>query len=131
MHSLKVLSNEGALVFFPEGTRAPADGYLKAKLGIGWVISLTGATVLPVYVHGSTAKPFVWRGRPHVSITFGRPVPAGELVTTELRGKELYQQIADRVLETIRELSLHEPRGRVKTKGPVYDRNTIEDKRLR
>jgi 1-acyl-sn-glycerol-3-phosphate acyltransferase len=129
--SLNVLKDGGALIFFPEGTRAPADGFLKAKLGIGWVAALSEAPVLPAYIHGSTAKSFRMRGRPTISVTFGKPVSSATLMDPALRGKALYQSVSDHVLDLIRDLSLEEPRGRVLAKGPIYDRSTIENQKLR
>lgn len=128
---LSILRENGALIFFPEGTRAPADGFLKAKLGIGWIIALSGAPVVPVYIHGSHVKTLSFFGRPKIIMIFGEPVPADELKSNDIRGKELYQTIADRVLERIRGLSLRTPGGRVHEKGPVYERDVIEEERLR
>jgi 1-acyl-sn-glycerol-3-phosphate acyltransferase len=129
--SVEVLKNEGALIFFPEGTRAPADGFLKAKLGLGWVVALASSPILPVYIHGSTAKAFRFRGRPQISVTFGKPVPPESLIDPTLRGKTLYQSVSDRVVEVIRDLSLEEPRGRVTSRGSLYDRDIIENEKLR
>src|SRR5512141_1590157 len=53
---LKVLKDDGCLLFFPEGTRAPHDGFLEAKLGVGWVVCLSDAPVVPVYIHGSRER---------------------------------------------------------------------------
>jgi 1-acyl-sn-glycerol-3-phosphate acyltransferase len=128
---LQILAGEHALVFFPEGTRAPADGFLKAKLGLGWVACLSGAPILPVYIHGSATAKVRFRLRPQISVTIGKPVSVAELGSPEVRGKELYQLVSDRALELIRDLSLQEPLGRVTEKGAIYDRDTIENERLR
>jgi len=128
---LDVLKNEGALIFFPEGTRAPVDGFLKAKLGLGWVVCLSDAPVVPIYIHGSTVRGLRLRRRPTMSAVFGEAVPAADLKDESLRGKDLYQHVSDRVLELIRELSLATPGGKVTARGPVYDRDVIQDQRLR
>jgi 1-acyl-sn-glycerol-3-phosphate acyltransferase len=128
---LNVLKSDGALIFFPEGTRAPADGFLQAKLGIGWLISLSGAPVVPVYVHGTHRLRPSLTGRPHYSVVFGKPVAANELKPGSERGRDLYQSVSDRILERIRETSLHTSRGRVSEKGPIYERDVIEEARLR
>jgi 1-acyl-sn-glycerol-3-phosphate acyltransferase len=128
---LDVLKNGRALLMFPEGTRAPSDGFLRAKLGIGWVISLSGAPVLPVYVHGSTERWPRWRGRPGIRVVFGPTIPASDLRAENLSGKELYQHVADAVLEHIRALSLTTPGGCVVSRGTLYERDVIEDTRLR
>jgi 1-acyl-sn-glycerol-3-phosphate acyltransferase len=128
---LDVLKRNGALIFFPEGTRAPADGFLKAKLGLGWVVALSRATVVPVYLHGTSEKVPKYRSRPGVSIVFGHPISALDLISSDLRGRDLYQSISDHVLEKIRELSLETPGGKVEAKGPIYDREIITNERLR
>lgn len=128
---LNVLKRGGCLLFFPEGTRAPIDGFLRAKLGVGWVVSLSGAPVVPVYIHGSRERGPQVRGRPGITVVVGKPIPAEKLSVDGLRGRVQYQAIADRILEAIRELSLSTPYGRVTTKGPVYEREIIPDERLR
>jgi 1-acyl-sn-glycerol-3-phosphate acyltransferase len=129
---LNILKNDGALIFFPEGTRAPADGFLKAKLGLGWVVCLSDAPVVPVYIHGSATahKPRLW-GRPGIHVVFGQPIPARALQAAELRGKDQYQHVSDEVLERIREWSVTIPGGLVPVKGSVYDRTIIDNERLR
>jgi 1-acyl-sn-glycerol-3-phosphate acyltransferase len=128
---LDILKNDGALIFFPEGTRAPADGFLKAKLGLGWVVCLSDAPVVPIYIHGSTeTQPRLTR-RPAMSVVFGKPVSAADLKDETLRGKDLYQHVSDKTLELIRELSLRTPGGKITAKGPIYERNVIKDERLR
>lgn len=128
---LDVLKNGGGLIFFPEGTRAPADGFLKAKLGLGWLICLSDSPVVPVYIHGSTQTRLRLTRRPVMSIVFGRTVYPPALKADNAHGKELYQHISDRVLEIIRDLSLETPGGRVPAKGAVYDREIIKNERLR
>ncbi|MBU1921487.1 1-acyl-sn-glycerol-3-phosphate acyltransferase [bacterium] len=128
---LKILSDDGALIFFPEGTRAPADGFLKAKLGIGWLICKSKAPVLPVYIHGSTIEKERTAKRPAVDIVFGKAVTAEQLMAGLDESRGAYQAVADRVLESIRELSLSTPDNRVIRKGKIYDRGIIEDGKLR
>ena len=128
---LDVLKNDGCLLFFPEGTRAPHDGFLEAKLGVGWVVCVSDAPVVPVYVHGSKERKPQLFHRPGITLVVGKPIPAEELKSTGLRGRELYQAVANRILEAIRELSLTTPYGRVKEKGRIYDRTILKSERLR
>jgi 1-acyl-sn-glycerol-3-phosphate acyltransferase len=128
---LNILKNDGGLIFFPEGTRAPADGFLKAKLGVGWLISLSDAPVVPVYIHGTHRLRPSLVGRPRFSVVFGDCVATEQLKSDAARGRDLYQAISDRILEQIRETSLRTPRERVSAKGPVYERDVIEEERLR
>ena len=128
---LRILANDGALIFFPEGTRAPMNGFLKAKLGIGWLICKSNAPVLPIYIHGSTVDSMQFKNRPAIDIVFGKPVSAQDLMSGLGDGREAYQTVADRVLEHIRDLSLLTPDNRVVDRGEIYERNIIEDERLR
>jgi 1-acyl-sn-glycerol-3-phosphate acyltransferase len=128
---LNVLKDDGALIFFPEGTRAPADGFLSAKLGLGWVVCLSDSPVVPVYIHGSTEMHARWTRRPVMSMVIGRPEQPAALKDDHLRGKELYQHVSDTVLEMIRKLSLETPGGKVSSMGPVYERDIIKNERLR
>ena len=128
---LTVLKNDGLLLFFPEGTRAPHDGFLQAKLGVGWVVCLSGAPVVPVYIHGSEERGPQFRNRPGITLIVGQPIKAERLMSAGLRGRELYQATSDRILEEIRELSLTTPDQRVTNKGPIYSREIVRDERLR
>ncbi|MBI5059121.1 1-acyl-sn-glycerol-3-phosphate acyltransferase [candidate division KSB1 bacterium] len=128
---LHVLEQEGCLLMFPEGTRAPADGFLKAKVGVGWVVSLSQAPVLPVYIHGSTVSRPRWSPRPAIQVIFGDPVTAAELTAGTERGRVAYEIISDRVLERIRDLSVRLPGGVVRERGPLYERSVIDNERLR
>ncbi|MBU0508875.1 1-acyl-sn-glycerol-3-phosphate acyltransferase [bacterium] len=128
---LDVLRQNGALAFFPEGTRAPEDGFLKPKLGLGWVVCLSGAPVIPAYLHGTAQASPRLRGRPGVAVTFGHSIPASELMPEGLRGRELYQAVSDAVVERIRDLSLVFAQDPSPSRGPVYERSVIDDERLR
>ncbi len=128
---LSTLKNDGCLLFFPEGTRAPHDGFLAAKLGVGWIVCLSAAPVVPVYIHGSRERGLQLRNRPGITMVVGKPIPAAELMPAGLRGRELYQTVSDRILEHIRDLSLQTPYGRVREKGRLYEREIIQNERLR
>jgi 1-acyl-sn-glycerol-3-phosphate acyltransferase len=126
---IDILKRDDALLFFPEGTRAPSDGFLKAKLGLGWLAVLAEAPIVPVYIHGSAVmKP--WKAkRPIVQVVFGAPIPIEQLRVPELHGKEEYQTISDAILERIRQLSLTVPG--ITAIGQVYERSAIKNERLR
>ncbi|MDD5087434.1 MAG: lysophospholipid acyltransferase family protein [bacterium] len=129
--SLEILRQGRALVFFPEGTRAPADGFLRPKIGLGWLVELSRVPVLPVYLHGTDRASFRFRGRPAVRVVIGMPIPAEDLIRGDLRGHELYQSISDAVVERIRVLSFAVSGNVPGVTGIVYDRSIIEDERLR
>lgn len=128
---LKTLQKEEALVFFPEGTRAPADGYLEPKFGVGWVLAKTRATVIPLYLHGTSAASILGFSRPQLELVIGDPVSAETLIADAPDNKDGYQQIADRILETIRMTSLRTTIVRTLTAGRIYRREVIADEKLR
>lgn len=128
---LNILRREGALVFFPEGTRAPGDGFLRPKVGLGWLVDLSRAPVLPLYLHGTDRTILRFHGRPTLTVLFGKPIPASDLIRNDLHGRERYQAISDAVVERIRALSRIVTGDEATQPGPVYDRSIIEEKRLR
>ncbi len=68
---LELLEQGALLGIFPEGSRG--DGRVRqARPGVGYLALRTGATVLPVAVHGSTAMAHrrSWH-RPAVRVTVG------------------------------------------------------------
>jgi 1-acyl-sn-glycerol-3-phosphate acyltransferase len=74
--ALGILATGACLGIFPEGTRN-TDGTGKPQMGVALLASLSGATVLPAYVSGTTRAN---RLRP-ITVTFGdamRFEPAGK-----------------------------------------------------
>jgi 1-acyl-sn-glycerol-3-phosphate acyltransferase len=129
--SLRLLSRGQAMVFFPEGTRAPADGFLRAKYGIGWLLRKAKVPVLPIYLHGTGAAKSFGRGRPQLHLVVGEPIPAIEILRNEPEGRDGDQRIADRILDAIRRVSLETPNQLVKELGKIYDRDIIDNPKLR
>src|SRR5436190_10363917 len=113
---LGALSHGRAVILFPEGTRT-RDGKLQpARSGIGLLVMKSEAPVIPVRVWGT----FDAYGR---HVRFPRPnrvmAKYGELMNfTELRVeaktcskerlKEIYQQIANEIMEAIAKLAPRE-----------------------
>lgn len=102
-HSLGVLKKGHVLVFFPEGTRSVSGDFLPAQAGLGMIALRAGVPVVPVYVHGSAQAMGHLISRLPVQTRIGKPVdPAG---VTRMRGRKAYQEIADFVLDQIKELA--------------------------
>lgn len=128
---LELLARGRPLLFFPEGTRAPADGFLKAKIGIGWIACTADVPIVPVYIHGTAeARPFKG-GRPQIDIIFGEPFRISDVVSEVVQSRAGYQSASDGILNRIRSLSLSTPDGRVRQIGPIYDRTVIKEEKLR
>ena len=101
MGAIRVVSNGGAVLIFPEGSRSP-DGKLQpAQPGIGMIVAKTGAPVVPVRVSGSfqafprgTAIPrFV-----PVKVTIGAPVLFEESGTED---RAFYQKASNRIMDAV------------------------------
>ncbi len=95
------------VIVFPEGNRAP-DGLLqRGEPGIGLLIAKAGKVpVLPVRIFGAfEALPrHLAFPRPHpITVVFGKPW-IYDPANFQSKGKELYQEISDHVMERIADL---------------------------
>src|SRR5882724_4482431 len=102
----------GGIILFPEGTRT-RDGKLQpARAGIGLTVIKSEAPVVPVRVFGTLEA--MSRGqhlpRPHhVAVKYGKPMMFEALraeakTCPKPRLKEIYQQIADEIMDAIAKL---------------------------
>lgn len=106
------LGGGAGILLFPEGTRSP-DGEVKAaRAGIGMTVIKSSAPVIPVRIFGAFEA---WGRhqkfpRPHrIRIVFGPPLYFEQLRTEaetcdKARLKEIYQEIADQLMDAIRGL---------------------------
>jgi 1-acyl-sn-glycerol-3-phosphate acyltransferase len=102
----------GAIILFPEGTRT-RDGRLQpTRSGIGLTVIKSDAPVVPVRVFG-TFEAFnrsMKFPRPRrVAVKYGRPLDFAVLraeakTCSKERLKEIYQEVADRIMAAIAEL---------------------------
>lgn len=105
---IRILRAGEGTVIFPEGQRTP-DGQLQpAQPGLGLVVAKTLAPVVPMRIFGTYEawpihEKFPRPGR--VTIVVGEPI---RFTQEELQGggKDLYQQISQRVMDAIAALSL-------------------------
>ncbi len=101
-------AGQGTLVF-PEGART-VDGKLQpAQPGLGLVIAKTLAPVVPMRIFGAYEAWSIhdkWPRPGHVTIVVGEPIyfTAEDL---EGGGKDLYQRLSQRVMDSIAALSLN------------------------
>jgi 1-acyl-sn-glycerol-3-phosphate acyltransferase len=103
------LEQGGGILLFPEGTRSE-DGTLgKARAGIGLTVIKSEAPVVPVRVFG-TLEAFGKNSKfpkPHqVTVTYGKPIDFSALraearTCSKQRLKEIYQEVADRIMAEI------------------------------
>lgn len=107
------LEEGGAILLFPEGTRSE-DGKLgPARAGIGLTVIKSDAPVVPVRVFGTREAygRHVKFPRPHqIVVTYGRPIDFSALraearICPKPRLKEIYQEVADRIMREIAALT--------------------------
>jgi 1-acyl-sn-glycerol-3-phosphate acyltransferase len=111
---LEKLKDGQAVLLFPEGTRTHDGSFLPAKAGVGLLAAKAGVPVLPVRVFGAFElwpRSRKWWRRGQVDVVFGTPARYDAMVAdARVKGgreaKEIYQRIADDIMERIKALSL-------------------------
>jgi 1-acyl-sn-glycerol-3-phosphate acyltransferase len=112
---LRRLAEGGAIILFPEGTRTRHGELNPARSGIGLTVVKSSAPVVPVRVFGTHEAfgPHMWLPRPRrVTVKYGHPLPfaaerAEAATSSKQRVKEIYQEVADKIMAEITRL---EPR---------------------
>lgn len=106
------LSGGAAILLFPEGTRSPDGQVQAARAGIGLTVIKSTAPVIPVRLFGAFES---WGRhqrfpRPHrITIVFGKPLffeslRAEAATCDKARLKAIYQQVADELMQAVRQL---------------------------
>lgn len=94
------------MVMYPEGGRSITGGLQSPMPGIGMIVAMSGAKVVPVYVEGTDKVLPVgaWMIRIHpVTVFIGEPLDFSEQIR-QYNGKNLYLQISRTVMEQIMKL---------------------------
>jgi 1-acyl-sn-glycerol-3-phosphate acyltransferase len=100
----KILSDNGALIMFPQGTRRPDGGSLgKPKFGVGMFAQETGATIVPVFMLGTGRLTEAFLRRRPMRVYFGEPIRPEDYAHIK-EGPRGQLQIAEMVMERIAEL---------------------------
>jgi len=102
------------VLLFPEGTRSPDGHFQSARAGVGLLAAKAGVPVVPVRVfnaHRLWPKDRRWPRPGQLDVVFGPPLDyRGLFAEAQLRGgreaKDIYQKIADDILEHIKALRL-------------------------
>jgi len=104
--TFKILQGGKPLLIFPEGTRSKNGRLQPGKPGVGFIVNKLNVPVVPVYIEGSyDAMPEdikTLRRRP-VKVYIGSPMRFDGL-SKGVRGKEVYQEISDRIMDKISSL---------------------------
>jgi 1-acyl-sn-glycerol-3-phosphate acyltransferase len=105
--AIKRVKNGELLVMFPEGRRSETGKLLEGKRGIGTIASFGRVPVIPAFITGSDkALPpgATWLRRVKISVIFGKPVSVAQI---EGEGHVLYNNISQKIMSEIKELSKH------------------------
>ena len=133
MEAVRRLRDGHWVVMYPEGGRSLSGQLQRPMPGIGMIVALSGATVIPVYVAGTDkALPVGARWiRVHpVTVLIGDPLDFTEQIR-QGNGKALYLQISRTIMEQIIKLETRAktigsvpcvtPEGTVSSGGPKYN----------
>jgi len=92
------------LVIFPEGRRSETGELLKGRRGVGMIVALSRAGVIPALIIGTNRALPVggrWLRRAKISVIFDRPL---DFSTINGEGNDLYELITQRIMTQIGEL---------------------------
>jgi len=110
----------GAIILFPEGTRTRDGDLQPAKPGIGLTVIKSDAVVVPVRVFGTYeayGRHLRFPRPRRVSVKYGEPMRFEALraeakTCSKARLKEIYQQIANEIMDAIAKLEPHEDKAK-------------------
>lgn len=118
--ALEILAAGGVIVIYPEGGRSRTREIgERARPGVGRLALESGAPVIPVAIEGSVGV-YGWKRLrfPRVIVRYGAPMRFEEI---EGSAREQQQEVADEVLDAVRELyaDLSDELLRSRPPGPV------------
>ncbi|MBI5409688.1 MAG: 1-acyl-sn-glycerol-3-phosphate acyltransferase [Nitrospirae bacterium] len=96
------------IAIFPEGRRSETGEFLKAKRGVGMIMSLSRAPVVPTLIIGSDKALPVdakWLKRAKISVVFGKPIYYTSIEEGKGSGEHLqHEAISEKVMDAVKEL---------------------------
>ena len=105
---IKLLKSGERVVMFPEGERSWDGKMLEAKAGVGLIIAKSKTPVIPARLFGAhEALPrgaSFWKRR-QVTLVVGEPIEFSKK-EMKAKGREAYQEIADKVISKIAAIEL-------------------------
>ena len=107
--TVKRLKNGELIVIFPEGRRNETGDIAEGKRGVGMIVSLSKAPVVPALIVGTDRALKVdakWLSRATVTVVFGEPMYYNALVPQDDRrsSHEVYEDISKKIMTTIKEM---------------------------
>ena len=101
--AVEIIKRGYGLTLFPEGTRSRTDDFLPAKPGVGMIAMNAQCPIVPVFIDGSNHLFDCFLFKRRLKVRFGVPLSVEWLNSFET-GRESYQQIAQQVIERIKQL---------------------------
>jgi len=105
--AVRRLKKGEVVVLFPEGRRSDTGELLEGKRGIGMLVSLSGAPVVPSLITGTDKVLPVdarWLKRARVTVVFDRPIYYTSLHEKDGQTHLLYEDISKKIMTAIGEL---------------------------
>lgn len=96
------------VVIYPEGARSRNGRLSEPKAGIGMVVAMSGARVIPSFIMGTDRvlpKGSKWIKFNPVKLYLGSPLDFSSLINLK-KGKELYKEISEEIMRGIEELEI-------------------------
>lgn len=97
--ALRILSDDNAMLMFPEGHRIKNNKKVKAKPGVAMIAMKAQVPVVPVYISGE----YKWMHK--ITVIYGKPITFEEYYGKKIEQEQI-QLEADKVLEKIRALKV-------------------------
>ena len=109
--AVKRIKKGEVITIFPEGRRNETGDFLQAKRGLGMIVSMTQAPVVPVLIIGADRALPVgarWLKRAKVTVIFDKPVYYNNTIDASNRHDHvLHKKISKDVMDAIIQISRH------------------------
>lgn len=103
-HHERILEEGGSVCLFPEGRWSESGKHKTARGGVAYLAEKTGAIIIPTSIGGTwhlKASDFFKR-KLEISISFGKPIYASDIINTEESEPEKYQTAAVKVMTDVK-----------------------------
>jgi 1-acyl-sn-glycerol-3-phosphate acyltransferase len=107
--ALRALDEGKVVPIFPEGRILPTSGRElgQPKSGVAFLALRSGVPVVPAYISGTPATNNVWKALITPSsarVIYGPPIDLSEFDATEVKDREVLEQVSERLMDAIRTL---------------------------
>jgi 1-acyl-sn-glycerol-3-phosphate acyltransferase len=102
---IDLLKSNKCILMFPEGTRSTSSKFLSGRPGVGMIALKAEALIIPAFVYGTEkvlSKGSKFLKFRKIKVAFGKPLNMKEY--TDKIDKQLYQEISNRVMDSIAKL---------------------------